>query len=130
MSVEETERTVRAYLEALLQGGDFGAFFAEDVVWTTMETGEQVRGRQAVTDFIVALHSEMFDAAPELRSLAFADGVAALEAVFAARHIADLRGPGHRRVGPSPLLGVLRPLRRRDHRAARVLPDPGTGRDA
>jgi hypothetical protein len=51
MSVEETERTVRAYLEALLQGGDFGAFFAEDVVWTTMETGEQVRGRQSVADF-------------------------------------------------------------------------------
>lgn len=92
MSVEETERTIRAYLEALLQGGDFAAFFAEDVVWTTMETGEQVRGRQAVSDFIVALHSELFDAAPELVDLAFGDGVAALEAVFAARHIADFAG--------------------------------------
>lgn len=92
MSAEETERTVRAYLEALLNGGDFASFFTEDVLWTTMETGEQVRGRQAVSDFIVALHSVLFDAKPELRSLAFADGLAALEAVFVGRHIAEFAG--------------------------------------
>jgi hypothetical protein len=44
MSVEQTERTVREYLDALLGGGDFASFFAENVVWTTMETGDRIRG--------------------------------------------------------------------------------------
>ncbi len=92
MAVELTQRTMRGYLDALLHGGDFGAFFTEDVLWTTMETGERIRGRQAVTDFIVALHTEQFAAAPELRSITYADGVAGLEAVFAGRHVAEFAG--------------------------------------
>ena len=52
MSVEGTESTIRQYVDALLQGGDFASFFADDVVWTTMETGDQIRGREAVRDFI------------------------------------------------------------------------------
>ena len=92
MSVEDTERTVREYLEALLHGGDFAASFGADVVWTTMETGEQIRGREPVRDFIVALHRQLFDASPELRSVTFADGVAGLEAVFIGTHTAEFAG--------------------------------------
>lgn len=92
MSVETTESTVRQYLDALLGGGDFAAFFSEDIVWTTMETGDEVHGREAVRDFIVALHTHWFRAAPELRSIAFAEGVAGLEAVFVGTHTAELAG--------------------------------------
>jgi len=92
MSLEETESTVRQYLDALLKGGDFASFFADDIVWTTMETGEQVRGREAVRDYIVALHSQLFDAAPELVDITFGDGVAGLEAVFVATHTAEFAG--------------------------------------
>ena len=92
MSVEETERTLREYLAALLGGGDFAAFLAEDVVWTTMETRDQIRGRQQVRDFIVALHSHLFDAEPELANVTAADGVAAIEAVFVGTHIAEFAG--------------------------------------
>lgn len=92
MSVEATESTIRQYLDALLQRGDFAAYFADDVVWTTMETGDQVRGRDAVRDFIVAMHSQLFDASPELVSTTFADGVAGLEAVFAGTHVAEFAG--------------------------------------
>jgi len=92
MSVEETERTVREYLDALLSGGDFASFFDEDVLWTTMETGEQVSGRDAVRDFIVTLHSQWFDASPEIKNVTVADGVAALEAVFVGTHIGDFAG--------------------------------------
>jgi len=92
MSVEETEQTIRDYLFALQTGGDFPAFFADDVVWTTMETGEEIRGRQAVVDFIVALHSQLFDASPEFGNITVADGVAALEAVFVGTHIAEFAG--------------------------------------
>jgi steroid delta-isomerase-like uncharacterized protein len=92
MSIEETEHTISSYLEALLNGGDFASHFADDVVWTTMETGEEIRGRDAVRDFIVALHTQLFDAAPELVNVTAADGVAGLEAVFVGKHIAEFAG--------------------------------------
>jgi steroid delta-isomerase-like uncharacterized protein len=92
MSVEETERTLRGYLDALLAGGDFASFFADDVLWTTMETGDQIRGREAVRDFIIALHSQLFAASPELKNVTAADGVAAIEAVFVGTHTAEFAG--------------------------------------
>ena len=92
MSVTNTASTMRDYMDALLGGGDFAAFFSDDVLWTTMETGDEIRGRDAVRDYIVALHSELFEAAPELRSLAVADGIASLEADFVGTHVAELAG--------------------------------------
>ncbi len=92
MSIEETESTVRQYLDALMNGGDFAAFFAEEVVWTTMETGDQIRGRDAVRDFITGMHTQGFDATPELVSIEFADGVAGLEALFVGRHTGEFSG--------------------------------------
>ena len=92
MPMQQTEHTIRDYLDTLLNGGDFAAFFADDVGWTTMETGEEIRGRQAVKDFIVALHSQWFQARPELRNVTAADGVAAIEAVFAGTHTAEFAG--------------------------------------
>src|SRR6187551_832456 len=108
MSTQETEQTIRDYLDALLNGGDFAAFFADDVGWTTMETGEEIRGRQAVKDFIVALHGQWFQASPELRNVTAADGVAAIEAVFAGTHTAEFRrDPRDRCDGAPSLRGVL-----------------------
>jgi len=92
MSVPDTESTMRDYLNALLGGGDFAAFFSDDILWTTMETGDEIRGRDAVRDYIVALHSQLFEATPELRSLAVADGIASLEADFVGTHVAELAG--------------------------------------
>ncbi len=92
MPLEETEGTVRQYLDALSNGGDFAAFFADEVVWTTMETGEQIQGRAAVRDFIIGLHHQWFDASPELVNITFADDVAGLEAVFVGTHTAGVRG--------------------------------------
>ena len=90
--MSDTESTMRDYMDALLGGGDFAAFFSEDVLWTTMETGDEIRGRDAVRDHIVALHSELFEASPELRSLAVADGIASLEADFVGKHVAEMAG--------------------------------------
>jgi predicted ester cyclase len=92
MSQQEIETVMRTYLDALLTGGDFGASFAEDVVWTTMETGDEVKGREAVVDLIVNLHRRWFDAAPELGQVVFGDGVAGLEAVFVATHTGEFMG--------------------------------------
>jgi steroid delta-isomerase-like uncharacterized protein len=92
MSREQTESTISEYLTALLEGGDFAAFFADDVVWTTMETGDQVRGREAVREHIVSLHSQAFHASPELVGTTFTDGGAGLEAVFVGTHEAEFAG--------------------------------------
>jgi len=92
MSVEETQQTMQRYLDALLARGDFASCFADDVEWTTMETGDHVRGRDAVRDYIVAMHTQLFDAVPELRSVATSDGFAALEAVFVGTQIAEFGG--------------------------------------
>ena len=92
MSVEETEQTMQRYLDALLARGDFASCFADDVEWTTMETGEQIRGRDAVRDYIVAMHTQLFDATPELRGVATSDGYATIEAVFVGTQTAEFAG--------------------------------------
>ncbi len=92
MSATQTESTLNAYMDVLLSGGDFASFFSDDVLWTTMETGEEIRGRDAVRDFIVAIHSQLFDASVEVRGLVVADGSAVLEAVFVGKHTAEFAG--------------------------------------
>jgi steroid delta-isomerase-like uncharacterized protein len=92
MSAAETERTLSEYLDVLLSGGDFASFFADDITWTTMENGDQIHGRQPVADFIIAMHTQGFTAAPELVNLTVADGVGAIEAVFAGKHIGEFAG--------------------------------------
>jgi steroid delta-isomerase-like uncharacterized protein len=92
MSLETTQQTMQDYLSALLGGGDFAQFFADDVVWTTTETGQQVHGRDAVRDFIVSFHTQAFDARPEIRSLTVTEGAATLEADFVGTHTGDFAG--------------------------------------
>src|SRR3954468_24249953 len=92
MSLEATTQTINSSLHALLNGGDFAEFFTDNVRWTTMETGDEIQGREAVRDFIVALHREFFDAKPEVRSVGIADGLAALEADFVGVHRGEFAG--------------------------------------
>ncbi|MEU8223020.1 nuclear transport factor 2 family protein [Kribbella sp. NPDC048915] len=92
MSVAQTESTLRDYLAALLNGGDFASYFSDDIVCTVMETGDEVRGRDAAREYVVALHTQLFDATPEVRNIAFGDGIAALEAVFVAKHTGEFAG--------------------------------------
>jgi steroid delta-isomerase-like uncharacterized protein len=92
MTTEQTEETIRQYLDVLKKRGDFAAFFADDVLWTTMETGDSMHGRETVMEFIVALHSQWFDASPEFGNVTVSDGVAGLEAVFVGTHVAEFAG--------------------------------------
>ena len=92
MGDETTRAVMDQYLGALLDGSDFGRFFAPDVVWTTMETGEEVRGRDAVRDLILAIHTQAFHAQPQLVNLLTGDATAMLEAVFLGTHVGDFAG--------------------------------------
>ena len=92
MTENDTRTVMEGYLGALFDGADFERFFAPDVVWTTMETGEQVRGQQAVKDLIVGMHTQAFDAHPELVGLVCGEGTALLEAVFDGTHTGEFAG--------------------------------------
>jgi steroid delta-isomerase-like uncharacterized protein len=81
-----------AYIEALRADADFGRYFADDVLWTTMESGDQMRGRQAVVDAIRTLHGGVFDARLEVRTLVAAEGTGLLEADFVGTHIGEFAG--------------------------------------
>jgi ketosteroid isomerase-like protein len=86
MADNGTQAVMEGYLSALRSRGEFDRFLSPDVTWTTMETGEQVRGRSQVRDHIVAMHTQVFDAAPELIGLVVDEGEAMLEARFVGRH--------------------------------------------
>lgn len=87
-----TEQVMHGYVEALMSGGDFSRWFSPDVLWTTMETGDEVRGREAVRDLIVFLHTQAFEVSIELGRVTVAGDGAMLEAVFRGRQIAECFG--------------------------------------
>ncbi|MGJ7441061.1 ester cyclase [Aquipuribacter sp. MA13-6] len=92
MRAEDNRRMMEGYLAALRSGGDFAQYFTEDVRWTTVETGDQLRGRDAVRDHIVALHTQALDAHPEVRNLVVGDGGALLEADLVGTHTGEFAG--------------------------------------
>lgn len=83
LSMSNTAReTFDAYAQALLSGGDITRFLAPDVRWTTMETGEEVRGPESVRDLIAYIHSSAFDASVELVRVVSDEHGVVIEAVF------------------------------------------------
>jgi ketosteroid isomerase-like protein len=92
MADNDTRAVMEGYLQALRDRAAFDQFFATDVTWTTMETGEQIHGREQVRDLIVGLHTQAFDARPELGGLVTGDGSAMLEARFVGEHTGEFGG--------------------------------------
>ena len=92
LSVDATQQTMDSYLAALMAGGDFAAFFTEDVRWTTIESGEQIVGREAVRDFIGSMHTTLFDAHPVLKALVVGAGIVAGEFDFVGTNTGDFEG--------------------------------------
>jgi len=92
MSRDSTRAVMDGYLGALVEGGDFARFFADDAVCTTTETGEVVTGREAVRDYILAVHTQAFTARPEIRNLVVGDAGAILEADFVGTHTGEFGG--------------------------------------
>jgi predicted ester cyclase len=93
MTVEQTRATLDAYLATLqVAGGDFGQYFADDVVFEVVETGQAVAGRQAVVDAIVGLLNGAFTARVEVVSLVVGPGTAAGEFVFDGTHTGEFAG--------------------------------------
>jgi len=83
---------MQSYVDAVVERRDLAPYFAPDVVWRTMETGEEVVGAEAVADYIRVFHTVLFDALPRVKSLVVAGDFACLEADFVGRHTAELAG--------------------------------------
>src|SRR3954471_4329613 len=92
MSVEATKRTMDSYLGALMSRGDFAQFFADDVRWTTIESGEQFVGRTEVARYISSMHLTLFDAHPRLKNLVIGEGIVAGEFDFVGTNTGDFEG--------------------------------------
>lgn len=92
MTDPATHEVMQAYLAALMDRSDFARFLAPDVRWTTMETGDEIVGRDAVRDLIVGMHTQSFDAHPQLVDVVVGDGTAMLEARFVGRHVDEFAG--------------------------------------
>ena len=92
MPDQSSRRTMDDYLAEVGRRGNFAQYFAPDVVWTTMETGEQVHGRDAVRDLIVLIHDQAFKADMQLSRLLTDDEGAMIEAVLVGRHVGDFAG--------------------------------------
>lgn len=89
MSVESTREVVTRYVES--QHTDL-SMMADDVVFTTMATGEEHRGRDGVKAMLEYVYHIAFNARAETRNMIFGDSNAVLEADFVGRHIGEFAG--------------------------------------
>jgi hypothetical protein len=77
VSVEQTQKILDRYFDAMGRDEDFSAFFADDVTWIMVESEQEVRGPTVVRDYLIELHGRMVGG--EQRSLVVSDGHAYLE---------------------------------------------------
>lgn len=59
MTVSGTQSVMDRYFSTMGANEDFSRFFAEDVTWLMVDSGEEVRGRGPVRDYILRLHDTM-----------------------------------------------------------------------
>jgi predicted ester cyclase len=92
MSVENTQRTMEAYLEDLVGGGPYKRHFADDVVVALVSSDQGAEGPDAAQAWIAYLHQQAFEARPELKNMFVADGKAAAELDFVGKHTGEFGG--------------------------------------
>jgi predicted ester cyclase len=92
MSVENTQRTMEAYLEDLVGGGPYKRHFADDVVVALVGSDQGAEGPDDAEAWIDYLHREAFEARPELKNMFCAEGKATAEVDFVGRHVGEFGG--------------------------------------
>ena len=92
MSVEDTRRTMNAYVEDLTKGGPYKRHFSDDVVVSLVGTDQGAEGPDEAEGWINYLHTEAFEAHPELKGVIADDGQAAAEFDFVGKHVGEFGG--------------------------------------
>jgi hypothetical protein len=80
MTAEQTQEVLMAYAQALLAHGDFGRFMSDNVNYTIMNSGREVRGRAAAVQGIITDHTPAREI--RLRGFVAGAGQAMAEAEF------------------------------------------------
>jgi steroid delta-isomerase-like uncharacterized protein len=89
MSVQRTRDAVERYLNSAHK--DL-SMMAEDVVFTTMATGDEHRGVEAVRRMLDHVYHQAFDASAETTNRIYAEDHAVLEGFFVGKHIGTFAG--------------------------------------
>ncbi|HEX2219515.1 MAG TPA: ester cyclase [Gemmatimonadales bacterium] len=89
MSVERTREVMERYLNS--NHSDL-SMMADDVVFTTMATGDEHRGPEGVKRMLEHVYHEAFDARAETRSRIYTEDHAVLEADFVGTHTGTFAG--------------------------------------
>lgn len=89
MSVERTREAMERYLNSAHQ--DL-SMMADDVVFTSMATGDEHRGVEGVRRMLDHVYHQAFDATAETRNRIYAEDHAVLEADFVGTHTGDFAG--------------------------------------
>jgi predicted ester cyclase len=92
MSVEDTHQAMNAYVEDLVKGGPYKRHFSEDVLVSLVGTDQGAEGPDEAEGWINYLHTQAFEAHPELKAMIVDDGQAAAEFDFVGRHIGEFGG--------------------------------------
>lgn len=89
MSADRTREMLERYLGSRHQ--DL-SMMADDVVFTTMASGEEHQGREAVQAMLRFMYHVAFDAHAEVRTLVCEADHAVLEGLFVGRHTGEFAG--------------------------------------
>ena len=89
MNLQRTRDAVERYLNSA--HSDL-SMMSEDVVFTTMATGDEHRGVEGVRRMLQYVYHEAFDASAETRHRIYAEDHAVLEGYFVGKHIGTFAG--------------------------------------
>ena len=89
MSAERVRAMIKRYVDS--NHSDL-SMMADDVVFRTMATGEEVRGREAVAGMLHHIYHMAFDARAETRAIIADERNAVLEGDFVGRHTGEFAG--------------------------------------
>lgn len=89
MSADRTREMLDRYLTSRHE--DL-SMMSDDVVFTTMSSGQEHQGREAVRAMLQYIYHVAFDAHAEVRTLVCETDHAVLEGLFVGRHIGDFAG--------------------------------------
>jgi hypothetical protein len=87
MSTDETRRVLEAYWE-----DHDPRYVAENAVFTMLPTGEEIRGRDAITMHLAGFYHGALEARAVRTNAIFADGQGVLEARVVGRHTGAFAG--------------------------------------
>jgi predicted ester cyclase len=83
---------MNAYVEDLIKGGPYKRHFSDDVVVSLVGTDQGAEGPEEAEGWINYLHTEAFEAHPELKGVIADDGHAAAEFDFVGKHVGEFGG--------------------------------------